>query len=117
MRDHGALAGMCGLAPVRFAAHFTPAVEIGWRFAPARWGQGLATEAAGLALDFGFGPLAPPEIVAFTVPANLPSLRVMRRLGMAPAGSFEHPSLPEGHPLRPHLLYRITREAWLSRPG
>jgi hypothetical protein len=28
------------------------------------------------------------------------------------ADDFEHPGLPEGHPLRPHVLYRLTRAAW-----
>jgi len=37
---------------------------------------------------------------------------VMERLGMRrdASGDFEHPNVPEGHPLRPHVLYRIRRE-------
>ena len=104
--------GFCGLSRVPFAARFTPAVEIGWRLFPAFWGRGLAREAAVLALDAAFGPLALDEVVAFTVPANAPSWRLMHRLGMRPDGGFEHPRLPEGHRLRPHLLYRLLREAW-----
>jgi RimJ/RimL family protein N-acetyltransferase len=47
-------------------------------------------------------------VVAFTVPANQRSRRVMEKLGMShnPADDFEHPRLPEGHPLRKHVLYR-----------
>jgi RimJ/RimL family protein N-acetyltransferase len=86
-----------------------PAVEIGWRIAPAFHRRGYAEEAARLALDFGFGVLRLPEVVAFTVPANLPSRRLMAKLGMTLAGEFDQPRLPEGHPLRPHLLHRLGR--------
>jgi ribosomal-protein-alanine N-acetyltransferase len=102
--------GLCGLMRVPFEARFTPAVEIGWRLFPAFWGQGFAREAAELALGAAFGPLGLGEVVAFTVPANRRSWGLMRRLGMRPDGMFEHPRLPEGHPLRPHLLHRARRE-------
>ncbi|HYZ33481.1 MAG TPA: GNAT family N-acetyltransferase [Crenalkalicoccus sp.] len=101
--------GLCGLQHVPFSARFTPAVEIGWRLRPDRWGKGLAEEAARLALGHGFGALGLEEIVAFTAPANAPSWRLMQRLGMRADGGFEHPRLPEGHPLRPQLLYRLAR--------
>lgn len=109
--------GFTGLARVSFDAPFVPAVEIGWRLARPFWGQGYALEAAQRALCFAFDELALAEVVSFTVPANHRSWGVMQRLGMRRdlAGDFEHPSLPEGHPLRPHLLYRIAREAWHGR--
>lgn len=100
-------AGFVGLARVPFAARFTPAVEIGWRLGRAAWGRGYAAEAARLALAHGFGALGLREVVSFTVPANERSWRLMGRLGMRPDGGFEHPGLPDGHPLRPHLLYRL----------
>lgn len=105
--------GFCGLMVPRFTAPFTPCVEIGWRLARAHWGQGYATEAARTALADGFGRCALREIAAYTVPANLPSRRVMERIGMThdPADDFDHPTLPEGHPLKPHVLYRITAPA------
>ena len=103
-------AGFVGLSVPRFKAHFTPCVEIGWRLAAEYWGRGYATEAAAEALRFGFETLSLREIVSFTVPANLRSRRVMERIGMVhdPAGDFDHPALPEGHPLRRHVLYRIS---------
>ena len=107
--------GMCGLQRVGFRARFTPAIEIGWRLMRAHWRRGYAEEAARLALAAGFGPLRLAEIVAFTVPANEPSWRLMEKLGMCPDGSFGHPRLPAGHPLRTHLLYRLTRAAWLRQ--
>jgi RimJ/RimL family protein N-acetyltransferase len=113
--DHPGVAdflGVVGLAPVGFRSWFTPAVEIAWRIAPAFQRRGYAEEAARLALDFGFAVLRLPEIVAFTVPANLPSRRLMAKLGMSLVGEFDHPRLPEGHPLRPHLLHRLNRADW-----
>jgi RimJ/RimL family protein N-acetyltransferase len=104
------LAGFAGLAVPRFAAHFTPCVEIGWRLAFEHWGQGYATEAARLALAYGFQTLMLREIVSFTAAVNHRSRAVMERLGMRrdPVDDFDHPTLPEGHVLRPHVLYRIS---------
>lgn len=107
--------GWVGLARPRFEAHFTPCVEIGWRLAAAFWSQGYATEGAREALRFGWELASPrlEEIVSFTVPANGRSRRVMEKLGMwhDPQDDFEHPNLPPGDPLRPHVLYRIGRES------
>jgi RimJ/RimL family protein N-acetyltransferase len=110
----GRLVGFTVLVAPTFEAHFTPAVEIGWRFAVEAWGQGYATEAARAALRFGFEDLDLAEIVSFTVPANMRSRAVMERLGTTrnPADDFDHPRLPPGHPIRHHVLYRLTREDW-----
>jgi len=106
--------GFVGLIHVPFTAAFTPAVEIGWRLAAAHWGSGYATEAARRALAFGFEQLQLDQIVSMTVPGNLRSRGVMERLGMhrAPADDFDHPRLPDGHPLRRHVLYRLSRTGW-----
>jgi ribosomal-protein-alanine N-acetyltransferase len=113
----GAFLGFTGLARPRFDAPFMPAVEIGWRFARHAWGQGHATEAARAAMAFGFETLGLDEIVSFTSPANVRSWKVMERLGMTrdPADDFDHPRLPEGHPLRRHVLYRLDRAGWARR--
>ncbi|WP_137125431.1 GNAT family N-acetyltransferase [Roseomonas sp. HF4] len=103
--------GVVGLMTIPWQAHFTPAVEIGWRIAAPFRRRGHAEAAARIALDFGFGVLRLPEIVAFTVPGNVASWHLMERLGMRPDGAFDHPRLPEGHPMRRHLLYRIGRPA------
>src|SRR5712692_5650934 len=62
--------GFAGLAVTLFTAHFTPCVEVGWRLAFEHWGHGYATEAARLALGYGFGTLALPEVVSFTSATN-----------------------------------------------
>ncbi|CAN5642639.1 GNAT family N-acetyltransferase [soil metagenome] len=106
----GEFVGFTGLSRPSFAAPFLPAVEVGWRLARAAWGLGYATEAARAAVADGFGRVGLTEIVSFTVLANERSRAVMRRLGMTRdrAGDFEHPSLPPGHPLRQHVLYRLA---------
>jgi RimJ/RimL family protein N-acetyltransferase len=106
--DHQ-LAGLAGLAEPGFEAHFTPCIEIGWRFHRRFWGQGYALEASHLALRFAFENLHVPEVVALTARPNERSQRLMQRLGMthSPRDDFEHPKLPVGHALRSHVLYRI----------
>jgi RimJ/RimL family protein N-acetyltransferase len=105
--------GVVGLSEPRFEAHFTPAVEVGWRLAREHWGSGYATEAAAAAVAFGFGDLGLEEIVSFTSVENARSRRVMERLGMThdPNDDFDHPRLPEASPHRRHVLYRLRRPA------
>lgn len=113
-KHDGEVIGFIGLAEPSFDAHFTPCVEVAWRLARRAWGRGYATEGARAALAYGFDTLGLDEIVSFTVPANVRSRRVMEKLGMtrAPQDDFEHPSLPRGHPLRTHVLYRLARSAF-----
>jgi RimJ/RimL family protein N-acetyltransferase len=113
VRGGAPFVGFVGLMTPSFEAHFTPAVEVGWRLAREHWGHGYATEAARAAVRVGFETFGLPEIVSFTVPANTRSRRVMERLGMThdPADDFDHPNLPTGHPLRRHVLYRLSRTA------
>ena len=103
-------AGFVGLARAEFEASFTPCVQIDWRLLPAYWGHGYATEGALASLDFAFGELGLTKVVSFTSVNNERSRRVMERIGMQhdPAEDFLHPKLDPEHPLRPHVLYRIT---------
>jgi len=107
LRETGEFAGVIGLAIPRFEAFFTPCVEIGWRLDVPYWNRGLATEGARACLEFAFGSLELAEVVSFTTRGNLRSRRVMEKVGMRYAGDFEHPRIAEGHPLRPHVLYRV----------
>jgi RimJ/RimL family protein N-acetyltransferase len=117
LKDTGAFIGSIGLMRVPYEAHFTPAVEIGWRLARPYWGLGYAPEAAAAALRYGFTTLDLPEIVADAVVANANSQRVMLKLGMSRdmAGDFDHPTMAADHPMRRHVLYRLTRAAWQRR--
>lgn len=98
--------GFVGLAPA--PPSVLEGVEIGWRLARSAWGRGYAPEAAAVVLDHAFGPLGLDEVVSFTAVGNTKSRRVMEKLGMTrdPADDFDHPNVPEGHPLRRHVLYR-----------
>jgi RimJ/RimL family protein N-acetyltransferase len=108
--------GFVGLHVPSAELPFFPCVEIGWRLDRAHWGNGYASEAAQRALRFGFTRLMLDEIVSFTAVSNAPSLAVMARLGMrGPGEPFEHPALPKGSPLRPHILHRLSRRDWLRR--
>jgi RimJ/RimL family protein N-acetyltransferase len=103
--------GFIGLSIPNFDAPFMPAVEIGWRLALDCWGRGFATEGARAVINYAFEDLGLENLVSFTVPGNLRSRRVMEKLGMThdPHDDFDHPRLPEGHPMRRHVLYRLKR--------
>lgn len=105
------MAGFVGLLPVDEDLPCAPAVEIGWRLARDAWGRGLASEAARAVVDFAFDELALEELVSMTAVPNRRSRAVMERLGMTrdPAEDFEHPRVSVGHPLAPHVLYRLAR--------
>jgi RimJ/RimL family protein N-acetyltransferase len=111
IKDGARFIGYIGLARPAFEIDFTPCVEIGWRLDADYWGRGLATEGALAVAEQALGALGLDEIVSFTVPANVRSRRVMEKLGMTrdPRDDFDHPKLPEGHPLRRHVLYRLRR--------
>lgn len=112
--DHRAddkLIGMIGLNRPSMESWVTPCVEIGWRLHPAVWGRGLAAEGAQACLDYAWEELGLQEVVSFTASINLPSQGVMKKIGMHPGGTFDHPALPAGHPLQRHVLYRISRPA------
>ena len=106
--------GLIGLAIPRFDAPFTPCVEIGWRLATEHWGKGYAPEGARASLQYAFEQLKLDEVVSFTSVLNLRSQRVMEKIGItrSAADDFEHPMMPDGDRLRPHVLYRISRTDW-----
>jgi RimJ/RimL family protein N-acetyltransferase len=113
-RQDGRFIGFVGLARPSFEAAFTPCVEIGWRLARDAWGHGYATEGALAVRDHAFEVVGLDELLSWTTVANAASRRVMERIGMRhdPADDFDHPRLAVGHPLRPHVLYRLTRTRW-----
>jgi RimJ/RimL family protein N-acetyltransferase len=110
-KSDGAFLGDVGIIPVGMELRGSPPVEIGWFLGPQYWGHGYAPEAAQTWLDHAFDVLNLSEVVAWTTVTNLPSQRVMQKLGMrtSPEDNFVHPKSPPGHPLGPHVLYRIGR--------
>lgn len=105
----GEFAGFIGLWKPTFDAPFMPAIEVGWRLAHHAWGRGYAPEGGQAALNFGFQRLALREIVSVTSVHNVRSRRVMEKLGMTRSvvDDFLHPLVEAGHPLGPHVCYRI----------
>ena len=104
----GSFAGFTGLAEPKFEAHFTPCVEIGWRFLREYWGRGIAFAAAQQAEHYAFTVLELDQLVSFTTEANFRSRKLMERLGFTrnPSEDFSHPKIADDHPQRRHVLYR-----------
>lgn len=108
--------GFTGLNRVTDELPFGPAVEIGWRLSDQYWGKGYATEAAQKTLEFAFEKLQIDEIVSFTAVINGKSRAVMERIGMKNSNNnFMHPKITDGHRLKEHVLYTISRRQWLER--
>lgn len=84
-------------------------IEIGWIFGQQYWGQGYAFEAATACLAWAPGRLPALQAIGYTSEINTPSRRLMEKLGMRrdPAEDFDDITVPEGNPLRPHVLYRL----------
>ena len=114
LKATGDMMGFIGLQYTDWKAHFTPAVEIGWRLGSQYWGNGYATEGAKAALDFGFNQIGLSEIVSLTVPGNKRSIRVMEKIGMTRDfdGDFAYPLIAADHPLSRHVLYRISASSF-----
>jgi RimJ/RimL family protein N-acetyltransferase len=101
--------GFIGLSYVTLEAAFTPCVEIGWRLHPSTWGKGLATEGAMACINFGFNELGLTEIYSYTTFTNLPSMRVMEKIGMERFTTFKHPGLGDYPEIGECVAYRISR--------
>lgn len=117
LKETGELIGFIGLNYTDWESHFTPAVEVGWRLGSQYWGKGYATEGAKACLEYGFKKCSLKEIISFTVPSNVRSIRVMEKFGLKRDmhGDFAHPKLPVDHPLSQHILYRLSEDEYLHQ--
>jgi RimJ/RimL family protein N-acetyltransferase len=108
--------GLVGAAQVGAELPFAGVMEMAWRIDRLFWGKGHALEAARASLRDVFERLQPPEMVAYTARINTPSRRVMEKLGMVEdeLSAFAHPAVAVDHPLRMHVVYRLTREQFLD---
>ena len=115
--ETGRFIGFTGLIYQTFQAPFTPAFEIGYRLARHAWGKGYATEAGREVLRYSFDEAGLAEIDLDDGSQNARSRAVMNKLGLRhdPADDFDHPSVPDGHPLKRHVLYRLTAQRWRLR--
>lgn len=119
LKDTGELIGFIGLYFTSTdweGVPFAPSVDIGWRLGSQYWGKGYATEGAKACLDFGFNTIGLSEIVSFTVPANVRSIRVMEKIGLERDlnGNFAHPKLSDDHPLSQQILFRLAKKKYFQ---
>lgn len=71
------LIGICGYR------HLPDYLDLGWRYAPAHWGAGIATEAGAAVLAFGRRALGLRDTHTTALVDNRASLRVIEKLGFA----------------------------------
>jgi RimJ/RimL family protein N-acetyltransferase len=96
-------AGLALAAPdVREALGEPEAVELLYALVPSQWSRGYATEIGRKVTGLGLGPLDLASVVAYTLPDNLPSRRVLEKCGFVEEGEVVHERLP-------HLLFRRRR--------
>jgi RimJ/RimL family protein N-acetyltransferase len=107
--DTGEFIGFTGLNPMPDDVPGAGGVEIGWRLARRAWHHGYATEAARAAAGAAFDGAGLAEIWSMTAVLNEPSQAVMRRIGMTEVARFDHPRVPAGHRLQPHVTYHLSR--------
>jgi RimJ/RimL family protein N-acetyltransferase len=108
--DTGQFIGFTGLSPMPDDVPGAGGTEVGWRLTRHAWHHGYATEAATAALDVAFNGVGMTEIWSMTAVLNEPSQGVMRRIGLREVARFDHPRVPEGHRLRPHVTYRLASD-------
>jgi len=101
--------GIGGLFQARIEE--TQEIELGYMLIPEFWGQGLATEVARASVHIGFSILNLPSLVSFAVPTNLPSLRIMEKLGFAFERDFRDKNGV------PQVLYRLVPAMWSGSAG
>lgn len=110
-RGDGAFLGFCGIKPGAEGTPIASRPEIGWRLAFPHWGWGYAREAAEACLAWAWAERPWVRVHAITTRGNIRSWGLMERLGMFrdEAADFDHPALPDGNPLKPHITYVANR--------
>lgn len=99
------LIGQCGLKYLPDRAE----VEVLYALDTPYWGQGLASEAAGAALRYGFEVARLARIAAVANPEHGASHRVMEKLGMTYQGPVEVYGGIRA------VLYAVSREEFMRR--
>ena len=84
------------------------AVDLGYRFLKAYWGQGIATESSLAVLEYGFEKLGMETIIGLAVPENTGSIHVLKKVGMRFQGMSDCLGLNAER-------WELTREMYLSR--
>ena len=86
--------------------------ELGWLIREDRWRRGYAEEAVRAILEWAFGRVGAPHVVALTSELNIPSWKLMEKLGMARREDldFDDPDYPPED--RKTILYSMTKDQW-----
>ena len=107
--------GYAGLHVPATKFPFSPCIEIAWRVEDKYWRNGYVLEAGKEILRCSFEDLGLEEIVYFTSVLNHQAEVLMEELGMKnKEENFKHPSMPSGHDIEEHKLYRITKKEWIK---
>lgn len=106
--ETGAFIGFCGLLIQAWQSEFTPCVDMGWRLKKSAWGKGYATEAAKACLEAAEHTFKLQEVFAFAPDLNIPSQKVMKKIGLEYVGNFQHPKLEGDTRFKTCFAYRKT---------
>ncbi|WP_230482527.1 GNAT family N-acetyltransferase [Sphingomonas sp. Leaf21] len=110
LRDADRMIGAVGLTPERDAA------ELGYWLSPAHWGQGIATEAAGAVVDFGFERLGLARLTSGYFEDNPASGRVLAKLGFVETGRVLRPCVAVGGDV-PSVRMVLGPQSYSARGG
>ena len=115
-RASAQIIGYVGISVPTFLPEILPAVEVGWRFEPAAWGKGFASEGALAALAESFSTLELDEVCSVPQSTNPPSAAVCERIGMRLERKVPIPANDKRGELE-GLLYKMTRDEWQAQPS
>lgn len=105
-KETGEFVGTCGVEP--FELEGREEIELGYRLCLRHWGHGYATEAAAAIAKYGFDALRRDRIMAFAVPQNRASLKILEKLRFQYLSEFMHAGIP-------HRLYELSRDGAAER--
>ena len=115
LKTDGTLVGKAGLSRIETAIapqELRQAVQVGWSLRPDYWGKGYASEAGEAALVLAFERLGLPRVYAQTSERNVPSWRVMERLGMKRRADLDYDDADYPPEDNPTMVYSLSREQW-----
>lgn len=112
LKKTGGIVGNCGFCHINFNNR---SGEVNYYVAPQHRGNGLASEALGAVLEFGFEDIGLDRILARCAPDNTSSERVMQKAGMtfermiSSSGAWKDGSCRD-------KLYAVIRSHFKQRP-
>ena len=106
--------GFCGikLSNAPGAGILTGKHEIGWRLRPEAWGRGIAKEAAIASMDLAFDRFGAPDLIATSLPGNVESQGLMKRLGMTRREDLDYVDTRFGPDMNPSIVFVMEAGDW-----